>query len=161
VVAHRCWGIVGTAGAAQQRGFCRVMFLGHQCWRIGEAMVLSRCWHRCAGVQGEGADNQLEGREEGGRKRATCSMTSSTLRGMWHFGGRGGASGGVVGGWAAVQRTMCLQAAAFGGMLRCAGRCCRGRGGRARHCGGGRGERVVQRTTRGSWAAAWKIKSVP
>jgi hypothetical protein len=50
----------------------------------------------------------------------------------WRFGGTcGGAWGGVVAGWAAVQRMTCLQAAAFGGTRRCAGRCCWGRGGHA------------------------------
>ncbi len=48
--------------------------------------------------------------------------------GQQHVGGRCRVSGGVVG----------------------------GRGGRARHIGGGRGEKVVQRTTQGSWAAAFR-----
>ncbi len=71
------------------------------------------------------------------------------------MGGCGGTLSSVVGGWAAVQWTTCLQTAAFGGTLWCVGRCCRGRGSRARHSGGGRGEKVV-RTTWGSWAAVFR-----
>jgi hypothetical protein len=52
------------------------------------------------------------------------------IQGQQHLGGRCSALGGVVGGEAAVQRT--------------------------RHGGGGREEKVVQCTTRGSWAAAFR-----
>jgi hypothetical protein len=53
---------------------------------------------------------------------------------QWHLGGRCGALDGVVGEEVAVRRT--------------------------RHGGGGRGEKVVQRTTRGSWATVFRDNAV-
>ncbi len=76
------------------------------------------------------------------------------------MGGPGGASGGVVGGWATVQWMMRLQAAAFGGTLWCIRWCCQGRGSRAKHGGGSRGEKVEQQIMGGSWAAAFRDNAV-
>ncbi len=104
---------------------------------------MSRRWRRRAGVGGERPDNQLEGWEEGGGGRGEGDAQHDEQLvevAVAFFWGRGGASGGEVGGWAAVRRTTRSRAAAFGGTLWCVGRCCRGRGGRARHGGGG-GER--------------------
>jgi hypothetical protein len=87
VAAHWCWGVVGTAVAVQQQGFCRAMLLGGQRWPVGRAVALSRHRCRCAGVKREGPDIQLEGRGEGGGRRLMRSMMSSMTRGAWCFEG--------------------------------------------------------------------------
>jgi hypothetical protein len=83
--------------------------------------------------------------------------TEDKLVGRGVSGGRGGASGGVVGGWAAVRQTTRSWAAAFRGMW-CIGWCCWGEAAvlRTRHVGGIGGEKVVKRTTRGSLVIAFR-----
>jgi hypothetical protein len=95
--------------------------------------LLSRRWRRRAGAGGEGPNNQLKGRGEG-------DTLAAHQGGYGILGRSGSASGGVVGGWTVMGRMTRSRAAAFGGMLRCIGRCCRGRGGHARQ-GRGSGER--------------------
>jgi hypothetical protein len=55
---------------------------------------------------------------------------------------------------------MRMQAAAFGGTLRCIEQCCRGRDGCARHVGGSWGEKVMRQATWRSQAAAFRDNAV-
>ncbi len=113
---------------------------------------MSLRWRRRAGVGGEEPDNQLEGREEGEGERGEGDKQHDerhVKRAVAFWGDVAVHRAVLLGVWAAVRWTMRSRAAAFGGTLLCVGRCCRGRGGRARHGGGGSGEKVVGRTTRG------------
>ncbi len=82
MAAHQHWGVVGMVAAAGQQGFCWAMLSGCQCWHVGGAVALS--WRLCrrAGVKGEGPDNQLEGREEGGGVRGEGDTQHDVLVGM-------------------------------------------------------------------------------